>query len=152
VGGRCKRSASVPKRRASAANDEPMCGRAADVWGRPPQRVLHCISMRPHAVLAAASNRPGLLFGLTKVLADHDANITSVDIVQRDDRGAEIYLEFETDAAIEPILDGLRQVAGVTRADATPSFKKIYGKRIVIMGGGAQVGQVALGAISEADR
>jgi energy-converting hydrogenase B subunit Q len=29
---------------------------------------------------------------------------------------------------------------------------KIYGKRIVIMGGGAQVGQVALGAISEADR
>ena len=28
----------------------------------------------------------------------------------------------------------------------------IYGKRIVIMGGGAQVGQVALGAIAEADR
>ncbi len=29
---------------------------------------------------------------------------------------------------------------------------KIYGKRIIIMGGGAQVGQVAIGAISEADR
>ena len=29
---------------------------------------------------------------------------------------------------------------------------KIYGKRIIVMGGGAQVGQVALGAISEADR
>jgi len=28
----------------------------------------------------------------------------------------------------------------------------IYGKRIIIMGGGAQVGQVAIGAISEADR
>ena len=28
----------------------------------------------------------------------------------------------------------------------------IYGKRIIIMGGGAQVGQVALGAIAEADR
>ena len=34
----------------------------------------------------------------------------------------------------------------------TPSLSKIYGKRIVIMGGGAQVGQVALGAIAEADR
>jgi energy-converting hydrogenase B subunit Q len=34
----------------------------------------------------------------------------------------------------------------------TPSFSKIYGKRIIIMGGGAQVGQVALGAIAEADR
>jgi energy-converting hydrogenase B subunit Q len=40
----------------------------------------------------------------------------------------------------------------VARADLTPSFAKIYGKRIIIMGGGAQVGQVALGAISEADR
>jgi energy-converting hydrogenase B subunit Q len=32
------------------------------------------------------------------------------------------------------------------------SMQKIYGKRIIIMGGGAQVGQVAIGAISEADR
>ena len=29
---------------------------------------------------------------------------------------------------------------------------KIYGKRVIIVGGGAQVGQVAVGAISEADR
>jgi energy-converting hydrogenase B subunit Q len=29
---------------------------------------------------------------------------------------------------------------------------QIYGKRIIIIGGGAQVGQVAIGAISEADR
>ena len=32
------------------------------------------------------------------------------------------------------------------------SLQKIYGKRVIIVGGGAQVGQVALGAISEADR
>ncbi|HVN79225.1 MAG TPA: DUF5612 domain-containing protein, partial [Terriglobia bacterium] len=32
------------------------------------------------------------------------------------------------------------------------SFARIYGKRIIIIGGGAQVGQVAVGAISEADR
>ena len=46
----------------------------------------------------------------------------------------------------------LEQVPGVSRVEVTPSFSKIYGKRVVIMGGGAQVGQVALGAISEADR
>ena len=28
----------------------------------------------------------------------------------------------------------------------------VFGKRVIIMGGGAQVGQVAVGAISEADR
>ena len=31
-------------------------------------------------------------------------------------------------------------------------MEQIYGKRILIMGGGAQVGQVAIGAVSEADR
>src|SRR6059036_338499 len=31
-------------------------------------------------------------------------------------------------------------------------FARVYGKRIIVIGGGAQVGQVALGAISEADR
>jgi energy-converting hydrogenase B subunit Q len=32
------------------------------------------------------------------------------------------------------------------------TLQKVYGKRVIIIGGGAQVGQVALGAISEADR
>ena len=31
-------------------------------------------------------------------------------------------------------------------------MQKIYGKRIILMGGGAQVGQVAIGAVSETDR
>jgi energy-converting hydrogenase B subunit Q len=31
-------------------------------------------------------------------------------------------------------------------------LETVYGKRIIIMGGGAQVGQVAIGAVSEADR
>jgi energy-converting hydrogenase B subunit Q len=32
------------------------------------------------------------------------------------------------------------------------TFQTVFGKRIIVMGGGAQVGQVASGAISEADR
>ena len=65
---------------------------------------------------------------------------------------AKLYLEFSVDADIEPIVRELGQVSGVTHVALTPSFSKIYGKRIIIMGGGAQVGQVALGAITEADR
>ncbi len=108
--------------------------------------------MADYAVLTAASDRPGLLSGLTTVLADHQANITYVDIIPHDDRMAEVYLEFAADQPLETLLGGLRQVPGVTRVEPTPSFGKIYGKRIIVMGGGAQVGQVALGAISEADR
>ncbi len=108
--------------------------------------------MPAHAVLTTVSNQPGMLFGLTGVLASHQANVSSVDIIPRDDQHAEIYLEFTAEAAIETIVADLRQIAGVSRVELTPSFTKIYGKRIIIMGGGAQVGQVALGAITEADR
>jgi energy-converting hydrogenase B subunit Q len=105
-----------------------------------------------HAVLVAGADRPGLLSGLTRVLADHGANITYVDI-HAGQPDSETYLEFTlSDDALADVLAGLRRVDGVTRAEEMPSFAKIYGKRIIVMGGGAQVGQVALGAIAEADR
>ncbi len=92
-----------------------------------------------------------MLFGLTKVLAEHSANIRYVDMHATTGK-AEVYLEFAVDSPMEQLLADLRGVDGVTRVEETPSFAKIYGKRIIIMGGGAQVGQVALGAITEADR
>ena len=56
------------------------------------------------------------------------------------------------DDRAQSVLDNLKAVAGVERVEETPSSAKIYGKRIIVMGGGAQVGQVAMGAITEADR
>ena len=87
-----------------------------------------------------------------QVLAEHAANISYVDIIPHLDRDAEIYFEFSVEGGIGQVVDDLGRVAGVSRVEVAPPFSKIYGKRIVIMGGGAQVGQVALGAISEADR
>jgi energy-converting hydrogenase B subunit Q len=107
-----------------------------------------------HAILTTVADRSGMLSSLTKVLADHEANITYVDIHS----GAPalgIYFEVslpEGGSTIEAVLRDLLQVAGVQRAEETPSFSRIYGKRIIVMGGGAQVGLVAMGAISEADR
>ncbi len=108
--------------------------------------------MPDYAVLTTVSDQPGMLFGLTKVLAAHEANIGYVDIIHHRDRETEIYLEFATERPIDGVVAELRDVPGVRRVDPTSSFAKIYGKRIVIMGGGAQVGQVAIGAILEADR
>ena len=104
-----------------------------------------------HAILATVSDRPGMLFGLTKVLADHRANIRYIDM-HTSGSHAEVYVEFAIDTDAYSVIEGLRGVEGVTRLEEMPSFAKIYGKRIIIMGGGAQVGQVALGAIAEADR
>ena len=108
--------------------------------------------MSAHAILVTAFDRPGTMSALTKVLADHDANITHVDIHAGDPMSG-IYFEVTVpDDRAETVIDSLRAVPGVERVEETPSSAKIYGKRIIVMGGGAQVGQVAMGAISEADR
>jgi energy-converting hydrogenase B subunit Q len=108
--------------------------------------------MTTFAVAAAAVDRPGLLFQITKVLADHQANITTVDI-HSSAEASEVYLEFTLEGeAADSVVEDLRGIDGVTRAELTPSAGKIYGKRIVVVGGGAQVGFVAMGAVAEADR
>ena len=108
--------------------------------------------MSAHAILVTAFDRPGVMSALTKVFADHDTNITHVDI-HPGNPTSEIYFEVTIpDDRARSVIDSLNAVAGVERAEETPSSAKIYGKRIIVMGGGAQVGQVAMGAISEADR
>jgi energy-converting hydrogenase B subunit Q len=104
-----------------------------------------------HAVVVTASDRPGMMSSITKVLADHNANIRYVDLHSAGDR-ADIYFEVELEAGPDALFADLKRLDGVHGLEEIPSFAKIYGKRIVVMGGGAQVGQVALGAISEADR
>ena len=108
--------------------------------------------MSVHAILCTVIDRPGMLSGITKVLADHDANITYIDI-QPGTPTSGIYLEVELPGdRLLPVTGMLRTLDGVEQVGETPSLAKIYGKRIIVMGGGAQVGQVAMGAITEADR
>ena len=45
--------------------------------------------MAAYALLATVSNQPGILFGVTRVLADHSANISYIDIIEHADRDAE---------------------------------------------------------------
>jgi energy-converting hydrogenase B subunit Q len=43
-------------------------------------------------------------------------------------------------------------VNGVRQARARPTLGHIFGKRVIVVGGGAQIAQVALGAVAESDR
>lgn len=104
------------------------------------------------ALLIQAQDRTGVLFQLTRTIAEHGANISSVDIVKRGAHAASLYLELRDVAEVEALLSDLRALEVVTAVDSLDPLLKVYGKRIIIIGGGAQVGQVALGAISEADR
>ncbi len=98
-------------------------------------------------LLVEADPGPGILHQLTGVIARHGANITSVDIVEE----RQTYFEIEaTDEAA--VIEDLSELAIVHSVTQVKTFQTVFGKRIIIMGGGAQVGQVAIGAISEADR
>ena len=61
---------------------------------------------------------------------------------------------FEIDLPGEPdaLVAALQSLSVVRECRVVDTMSKVFGKRIIIMGGGAQVGQVAIGAISEADR
>ena len=60
-------------------------------------------------------------------------------------------LEVESVAA-DALLAAIGGVPGVLAVRPTRALDKVFGKRVIVVGGGAQVAQVALGAVSEADR
>ena len=95
---------------------------------------------------------PGVLHQLTGVIASQNGNILSVDMKEEKTPETVTYFEIDVPGDPEDLLAGLRALPVVRRARLTETMDKIYGKRIIIIGGGAQVGQVALGAITEADR
>jgi energy-converting hydrogenase B subunit Q len=94
----------------------------------------------------------GVLHELTGVIARHRGDITSVEIIQQGSVEARIYFEIALPGSAEELAADLRALAIVHEVEVVETLQKIYGKRIIIMGGGAQVGQVAIGAVSEADR
>jgi energy-converting hydrogenase B subunit Q len=96
----------------------------------------------------SANEGPGILHQLTGVIASHHGDITSVEIVNP----RHTYFEIEIPGDSAALTDGLRQLPIVQQVVQVDTMEKIYGKRILIMGGGMQVAQVALGAITEADR
>ena len=110
--------------------------------------------LAPFALMVRTLDEPGALHDLTRVIFEHRANITYVDIAERRNGGSTIYFELEeVDSGATGELIGDLQVLPMVRAvEQAPSFAKVYGKRIIVIGGGAQVGQVVIGAVAEADR
>jgi energy-converting hydrogenase B subunit Q len=104
------------------------------------------------AILVTAARGPGILHQMTGVIASYQGDITSVEILEDAGGFSRTYLEIVLGRPAGPMLDDLRRLPVVHAIDVVETFERVYGKRIIIIGGGAQVGQVAIGAISEADR
>lgn len=100
------------------------------------------------ALLIVSRDEPGVLYRVSELIYRHGANITYIATSAVGE--TQIELEGVRDGAgLIAELEGIESVHSVLRV---PSFQQVFGKRVIVMGGGAQVGMVAQGAISEADR
>ena len=85
--------------------------------------------------------------GATAIEAAPDASVESTNLA-----GA-VEIEIEVEGLDEEkLVRTLHATPGVRAHRLTRSLDRIFGKRVIVIGGGAQVAQVALGAVSEADR
>jgi energy-converting hydrogenase B subunit Q len=110
------------------------------------------MSDRTFGLHVRARSGPGILHQLSGVIARHRGDISSVEIVERSPDESRVYFEVELPGTPEALVAELRALETVLATEVVETFQRVYGKRVIIMGGGAQVGQVAIGAISEADR
>jgi energy-converting hydrogenase B subunit Q len=102
-------------------------------------------------------DRPEAIAAIADRIAVAGGRVRTLSTVRRfagrdgDGSGAEVELEVEglTEADLGALLE---EVDDVRRVHPTRVLEGIFGKRIIVIGGGAQVAQVALGAVSEADR
>ena len=96
--------------------------------------------------------KPGVLNQITDMIASKQINITYTYLYIEKKGIGTIYLELENIEDIGELISSINILDQVISVEVHPSLNDIYGKRIIIIGGGAQVSQVAMGAVSEADR
>src|SRR4030088_2101626 len=116
-----------------------------------PERVVNETEGTPDllALLVGVLDEPGSLYRVSEAIYRHGGNVTYVSTIT----GAEIQFEMiGVDDHVQLVADLLALQPVVEAVSEVPSFQQIFGKRVIVIGGGAQVGQVAQGAVAEADR
>jgi energy-converting hydrogenase B subunit Q len=112
--------------------------------GRQPNAAIRFDVVDTASAIAAVITHVAALGGRIRALA-------TVRRLDGDPPLAEIELEVEGVSEAD-LVATLEAVDDVRTVHLTRALDTIFGKRIIVVGGGAQVAQVALGAVSEADR
>ena len=108
--------------------------------------------MNDYTLTIQSYEKKGVLDNITDVITSHGANISYVHLFVEKNNMGSINLELEHVENIDDLLSDLENIKDIKSVELHGSQLDIYGKRIIIVGGGAQVSQVAKGAITEADR
>ena len=109
-----------------------------------------------YALSLIIDNRPGVLRDVSSVIANHSVNILIVQQALIPSgpfrKKASLYLELEGGDDRSALLGDLKKLPCILDVAVHATFSRIFGSRVIIIGGGAQVAQVAMGAVNEADR
>lgn len=104
------------------------------------------------ALAIEADGDGSALHSVTEAVAAAGARITWISILDPRAAVETILIELASRSSPAELEAALRSLQCVRSVTAKHTLHHVFGKRIVIIGGGSQVGQVALGAVSEADR
>jgi energy-converting hydrogenase B subunit Q len=105
----------------------------------------------PRGIHLRIRDQPGTLHRITGEIAEGGVNILTVETGASHDGVSNLYLELDVDD-VAPITGRLRALPFVVECTEPPPFERIFGARLIVIGGGAQVAAVASGAVQEADR
>jgi energy-converting hydrogenase B subunit Q len=101
-------------------------------------------------------DRAGEIPAIGSQIAAAGGTVRTLSTVRRwtdDQAGPMVEVEMEVEGLAEDrldaVLDALPDLRGCRK---TQALDKVFGKRLIVIGGGAQIAQAVLGAVSEADR
>ena len=107
--------------------------------------------METRSLLIRAHDGPGVLHRITGEIVEAGGNIVTVETREATGGIFSLYLEL-TDCDLDALAGRLREQPFVVECTQPRPFARIFGARVIVIGGGAQVAAVASGAVQEADR
>jgi energy-converting hydrogenase B subunit Q len=118
---------------------------------RNPQPLPPAVAVRLEVV-----DDPGAISAIAGAVGAVGGHVRTLSTVRRAGRAgvepdapSSVEVEDADEHALVGALEPLREVLAIRM---TRPLGRVFGKRVIVVGGGAQVAQVALGAVTEADR
>lgn len=108
--------------------------------------------MKNYALTIKTKEQEGVLGEITDIISKFGINISYAHVYVEQVEFGTVNLELDDVEDIDKLIAELETLDSVVELECHGSLNDIFGKRIIIFGGGAQVSAVASGAIAETDR
>lgn len=99
-----------------------------------------------------SNDRLGLISDISAYVSSLACSLVYVQSWVEHTGDVKTLIQIDRDLDQNQLIEGISKIQSVRSVVVRPTYLKTWGKRVIVLGGGAQVAQVASGAIAEADR